>query len=150
MIMVLWMLLGAVVWSSFTMVPIYLVKFKSFSDMEVVFAGYSWNFNDDIILLDRCDADKLPDEYVFTHFDLHVHIHGLPVNDMTPSYVYSIASILGKVGLIHPDESTLWSRYARVRVHIDITRPLKETHRVKLPSSKECLISFKYEKLTKL
>ncbi|OVA15289.1 protein of unknown function DUF4283 [Macleaya cordata] len=108
--------------------------------MEVVFDGSPWSFNDDPLVIECCDPDRLPYKYLFDSVEFWIQLHGLPVHYLTPRSIAPIASHIGVVIPILLVDTALWGRYARVRVRVNITRPLRQCISVTLPSSKVCLI----------
>ncbi|KAF3953870.1 hypothetical protein CMV_020714 [Castanea mollissima] len=77
-----------------------------------------------------------------------VQISNLPSRHMTKEYGALIGSTLGEVILVDASESgRAWGSCVRVRVKIDITKPLCWGRMVRLSGSYRRWVSFLYERL---
>ncbi|KAL0326477.1 UNVERIFIED_CONTAM: hypothetical protein Sangu_1725700 [Sesamum angustifolium] len=80
--------------------------------------------------------------------DFHIHIHGLPLGKMNQDVASYIGRKLGKVKEVDKDSSgDIWGSSVRIRVSIDITKPLKRALKLRTVLGDEHLVTFTYERL---
>ncbi|TXG69371.1 hypothetical protein EZV62_004306 [Acer yangbiense] len=77
-----------------------------------------------------------------------VQIHDIPIMCMNRRTVKWLAEQIGKVIEIPTESRDCWGKYLRVKVLIDISRPLKRWLRLKLDKSDNIVVvGLKYERL---
>lgn len=69
---------------------------------------------------------------------------------MNSQKVFNIVQTLGTPEPIDPQMTAKWGKYAKVRVRLDITKPIPKDMVVTLKSKKKIPITFRYEKLPRL
>ncbi|OVA16232.1 protein of unknown function DUF4283 [Macleaya cordata] len=143
-------------WNPTTTMPIkefyegsYLVHFKELADLDAVIIGAPWTIHDDLLLYERCENNKLPEEYTFEKAKFWVQLHGLLVDYLTPASVFKIASELGPAQPIKSEDTMKWGRYARAKIELDITDALPKHINTTLANGKPCRVDLKYEKLAR-
>ncbi|XP_026458974.1 uncharacterized protein LOC113359579 [Papaver somniferum] len=144
-----WRPSGCIEISSFSQ-AIYKVKFELGCDCNNVIMRSPWGLNEDLLLLEVCDPDKLPHEYEFQYTDFTVKVHGLSMSNQKIKMVEFIAS---KIGISYPIlvlEQAKFGSFARVRVKIDVTQPIRRELSFLLPSKKKCTVNLRYERLPKV
>ena len=75
--------------------------------------------------------------------------HHLPIGFRTSKIVQNIGDYVGQ--FMESDDNNFtstWQDYLRVRVSIDIQKPLKRRMRIKKPGSEWVWVEFRYESLT--
>ena len=89
-----------------------------------------------------------PEEFKIQCCPFWVQIHGFPLGLMTKKIGTVLGASIGDVEEVDVEGGQIaWGRYLRVRVMIDIRKPLKRGSNVAIPESGNELILFKYEKL---
>lgn len=129
---------------------VYLVYFGLGCDYNTVITRSPRGLNEDLLLLEKCDPDKIPEEYEFKYADFTVQVHGLPMSSQTTKIVEFVASKIGFPYPINPSEQTKWRSFARVRVKVDVTEPIRQELVFTLPSKKKCKAKLRYERLHKV
>lgn len=129
---------------------IYKVGFENLSDMEAILKESPWALNNELMVLERCDEDLLPEEYEFKHVWFWIQIHGLPISMLNRKKILSMSKKFGSPQDISDEDAAKWGKYARARVKIDITKPLPKEMKVTLASKKIRMAQFTYEKLPRL
>ncbi|KAL0433345.1 UNVERIFIED_CONTAM: hypothetical protein Slati_2668800 [Sesamum latifolium] len=77
-----------------------------------------------------------------------VHIHGLPIRMMTRDVVEAIGARLGTVIECAPNQAQLgWESKIRMKVSLDVRKPLKRGFCLRSPGGEQLMVSFTYEKL---
>jgi 14-3-3 protein epsilon len=82
------------------------------------------------------------------HSNMWVQIHNLPMGLMKENVGVRLANYIGSfVEYDKNNGSSFWRQYMRVRVKIDVRKPLKKDTKVMNKEGKWCTVNFKYEKL---
>nr|GMD70849.1 uncharacterized protein LOC109179941 [Ipomoea batatas] len=95
------------------------------------------------------EETKLMKEVKDKEYTDRVQAYNIPPSMQTKKIAKMIGAFLGSFRMI--DEANmdgLWRRFMRVRVQLDVTKPLKRKMRVKPPRGEAFYIDFKYERLT--
>ena len=71
------------------------------------------------------NGDKQPSNVTLLHYLSWVHIFNLPLNCHDHDSLVKDGTKIGRVIEINPIDINSWGKYARVRVHVDVTLPLK-------------------------
>ncbi|MBA0805993.1 hypothetical protein Gohar_005470 [Gossypium harknessii] len=117
-------------------------------DIERVLTGLPWTFNNHLLLLNKLvrGEDPLKVPLIFTPF--WVQIHDVPIGLFSEMLAIQLGNFIG----VFPeyDTSNLGKEnrnYMRVRVQIDVRKPLKRKKKV-LCNGVRSYVKFKYERLS--
>jgi hypothetical protein len=125
---------------------IFMFSFQHEGDVRRVWERRPWSFKGEHLILKRYEPDWSLNDIDFSVTDFWVQIHGLPLNRQNHPSLKTLGGIMGKV--IDTDLlGSGWKRFVRVRVEIEVGKPLRmgfPLHREKLPA---IWIPFKFEKL---
>jgi hypothetical protein len=122
--------------------------FEDAADRERVMMGEPWAYDKHLVILKHIEEDEAIEEVAFCETAFWVQLHGLPVRKMTFEVVTAICSSLGKIDHVSEGDANAEGGMAmRVRVIMDITKPLCRGRKIRLEKGKELWISFKYERL---
>ncbi|KAL0347721.1 UNVERIFIED_CONTAM: hypothetical protein Scaly_1788100 [Sesamum calycinum] len=128
----------------------FLLKFFHVLDRDRVLARCPWAYEKNLLVLasvEVADDPKLID-LNWCDFHIHIHIHGLPLGKMNQDVASYIGRKLGKVKEVDRDSSgDIWGSSVRIRVSIDITKPLKRALKLRTVLGDEHLVTFTYERL---
>ena len=84
----------------------------------------------------------------FLHVDVWVHIIDLPCGFLAERVVRDIRNFIGAFVEVDPRNfDGEWKEYARVRVSLDVRKPLKRRMKIKKPGGDWYWVNFKYERL---
>ncbi|OMO59259.1 hypothetical protein COLO4_34268 [Corchorus olitorius] len=111
---------------------LFLFKFQSEGDRDRVIDGCPWNFDNSLLLFAGYNGGLRPNQYVFTKGPFWIRIYDLPMGMPSAAMARTIGARLGD--LIDVDDTLDkggWSIFLRVRVSIDITKPLRRTVAIK-------------------
>ncbi|KAL5546097.1 hypothetical protein UlMin_005784 [Ulmus minor] len=130
----------------------FVFHFLSITDRRRVLSGGSWCYQNKLLVLEEPTGVGDYSKMSFSQAPFWVQLHNIPVFCMSKA----VGSILGNmVGLVqevecNQDELCLGT-FIRVRVIIDISKPLKRILKVHLGSDKELVtILLRYEHLPEL
>lgn len=104
---------------------LFLLEFDLEEDLEWVLTGRPWLFDNYLVAMQKFDGSIPPDRLDLSKAALWVQIHGLPLVCMNKAVGTKIGLSMGAmVGLDVGEDGVGWGRYLRVRVVIDLGRPL--------------------------
>ena len=125
----------------------WLFEFKDQVDKMRVMDERPWSFERQILVLNEFDGSIPPFQLVFDHSPFWIQAHDIPLICMNKDVGTKIGNSLGD--LIEVDvagDGMGWGNYLRLRVNIDITKPLDRGKALHL-AGKTSWVEFKYEKL---
>uniref|UniRef100_A0A2N9I5D1 Reverse transcriptase domain-containing protein n=1 Tax=Fagus sylvatica TaxID=28930 RepID=A0A2N9I5D1_FAGSY len=127
---------------------IVLIEFDDGSDLERVFLGEPWSYDKYLIAFHRVGAGIAIEELPFNRVDFWVQLHNLPILCMKKSVAETMGKSIGEVlrAQTHEEEAGN-GRCMRIRVRVDISKPLRRGHRIGLAHGGEGWVSFQYERL---
>ena len=128
-----------------------LFAFKGETDIEKILAGEPWSFDKNLVALKRVLRPALVKGLVFDNVRFWVQVHDLPLGSMNMQTASDIVSTAGEVILgSSDDEEFEGGNFMRVRVSIDITKPLSRGRKVEFSNGEVSWVSCKYERLPNL
>lgn len=126
-----------------------MFKFASEADKRRVLSGGPWHFERALIVLKEPSGIGEITKQVFTHSAFWVQLHNIPVGCMEQETVRMLGETIGTVEEIDADEEgECIGQYARVRISIDITQPLKKIIYVEQEGEEDIPIPVVYERLS--
>ncbi|KAL8554502.1 hypothetical protein ACS0TY_002617 [Phlomoides rotata] len=123
-------------------------QFQLTSDLTVVLMKEPWLFKKNIVALQELDRGEQPSAVVFNKAPLWIRIYDLPIASRNEKVLIAIASKCGTLIEIDPESINGIGRSARLKVRVDIQKPLKKGLNLEMKNSKPLWINFKYERLT--
>ncbi len=122
--------------------------FEDEADRERVMMGEPWAYDKYLIILQRIEEEEAIEDVVFRETSLWVQLHGLPVQRMNPEVANTLVSSLGRIEKISDKDTNADGGQAmRIRVRLDVTKPLCRGRKARLEKGRETWIFFKYERL---
>ncbi|MBA0710170.1 hypothetical protein Golax_025162 [Gossypium laxum] len=127
----------------------YLFQFFHEVDIQRVLAGTPWFFNNHLLLLHRIQPSENPSlvPLIFTEF--WVQVHDLPPGLVSEPMAKQFGDFLGK--FLEYDLSDQFgnsSSIMHIRVHLNVTNPLRRRKKVMVGSDRIFYAHFQYEKLS--
>ncbi|XP_038716189.1 uncharacterized protein At4g02000-like [Tripterygium wilfordii] len=105
---------------------LYLLHFFSKEDYNKVLDGSPWTFDKHPLLLKEYNGNLRPCDVVFEEMPLWVRFCNLPFKMMNEKVGLQLGAAVGRIEKVDLDRNGCgWGKYLRVRIHIDITKPLK-------------------------
>ena len=125
-----------------------IILFEEEVDLKRVLMNSPWSFDKYLITLHKLGEDEHIQGIRFDEISFLVQIHDLPERRMTKETGVRTGCILREVERVNvPTTGILLGKCIRVRVKIDITKPLCHGRFVKFGGSNSCWVSFHYEQL---
>lgn len=126
---------------------LWLFEFSDGEDKRRVMEGRPWSFDRQILVIREFDGQTPPAQMTLNSSVFWVQIHDMPLACMTKSVGIKIGESIGELEDIEIEEDGIgWGRYLRIRVNVDITKPLERGRALQL-GGKSIWVNFKYEKL---
>lgn len=117
-------------------------------DMESAINGGPWSFDGHLLVIERMKLGVQLENIPLYSVDFWIQVHNLPAGLMLERVGKTIANFIGDfVEYDKNNNSSFWRQYMRLRVKIDVRKPLKKHTRVKNKGGEWCTVLFKYEKL---
>lgn len=127
---------------------VFVFEFGNNVDCNRLLAKHRWNFNGALLIFCLLEGDERPADLKLVKVPFWIQIHGLQLRHMTTQVGRVIGSRLGEV--LEVESSTggvAWGRCLRVKVLLDVTRPLCRGSTISTGSIKTKVL-FRYEKLS--
>lgn len=126
----------------------FLCCFISMADKERVIDGAPWHFERALVLTEEISGSITPHSTNIHTAYFWIHVHNVPLQSMTKSTGEAIGSHLGECVMVNSDEEGLcFGKFMRVRIKLDIRRPLRRGTKVDLGDKHQFWVEFQYEKL---
>lgn len=127
---------------------LYTFQFFHHLDLQRVLKKGPWYFDNHMLILDFIPSNTMPNQVVLQSVPFWVQIHDLPTGYMSEKVGKDIASSIGEfIEYDATNNSNYLRSYMRIRVLLDVTKPLKRMKKIKRPGGESSVIKFKYERL---
>ncbi|KAJ8451231.1 hypothetical protein Cgig2_014003 [Carnegiea gigantea] len=123
---------------------LFLFQFFYELDMRRVLDGGPWCFDQHLLVLKECSEKEQPSKIVLEKALLWMHIYDLPFDSWAETVINMIGSKVGEVMEVDKED---YGTYVRVRLAMEITRPLRRGMKIKDESGGCIWVYFKYERL---
>ncbi|XP_021808570.1 uncharacterized protein At4g02000-like [Prunus avium] len=127
---------------------LFLFIFAKELDRNRVLRNGPWNFDKALVLLEEPNGNIAPSRMLLKFAEFWVQIHNVPLLGMTVQTGRQIGNCMGEcIDVTQGQEGECMGRFLRVRVKMDITKPLKWGTKISLPSGQQERVDFRYERL---
>ena len=128
---------------------LFVAAFSSEAVLQRIFAFSPWTFDKKLILLARFVGDLQPSAVKFTHSAFWIRIMNLPIKSMTREVGEDIGTAVGRLLEVDvPNENGIaWGRFLRIRVEVEIAKPLMRGCIIQVEDDKPVWVDFRYEHL---
>lgn len=124
--------------------------FKFFHDLDVqrVLNDGPWTFNQQVLLLKKLEGDDQLQNIRLSDLFIWIQVYDLPIGFNSEIIHKSIGNYVGKFLEFDPKNfQGLWRNYLRIKVAIDVRRPLRSKMRIKKSGGEWIWINFMYERM---
>ena len=127
---------------------LFLAIFGSEEHFQEIIDKSQWSFDKRLILMKRFYGDISPAKVTFTHSLFWIRIFNTPIISMNKDVEAHSANEMGKLIIVDAPKSGLaWGPFLRIRVRIDITKPLMRGKMIQIENLDANWAVFKYERL---
>ncbi|XP_016694273.1 uncharacterized protein At4g02000-like [Gossypium hirsutum] len=126
-----------------------LFRFYSEIDLKRVMDGMPWFFNRHLIIFHRLARDEDPNLIPLWNAAFWVQIHNLPKGVTSEGTSRQLGDFIGKFMEYNSAMVTRGGgKFMRIRVLLDIRKPLKRKKRISIEQNKFIYVIFQYERLS--
>jgi hypothetical protein len=112
---------------------ILVIVFDDEADRERVLQGEPWAYDKHLIMFQRIAKEEAIEEVNFSEISFWIQLHGLPVRKMNQESATLLAAPLGVIEQVSEgDTATGNGQCLRIRVRLDITKPLCRGRKARL------------------
>lgn len=127
---------------------IYLFQFFHKEDLQWVVKGGPWMFDNAMMVLEPIAAGEDPLQVPLWHVNIWIQIHDLPMGFMTEAVGQQLGNFFGEfLEYDAKNNSTIWRECMRVRIRLDVRKPLRRKKKIVKKDGKEFVVTCKYERL---
>ncbi|KAK9206204.1 hypothetical protein WN943_016477 [Citrus x changshan-huyou] len=127
---------------------IFLFKFASESEKKRILFGGPWHFDRSLMVVTEPMGIGDAKKQDFTHALFWVQIHNIPIMCMDKEIIQEIGGRIGKVQEVETDDAgECMGSFVRVRIMVNVTRPLPKRLLLKLEDGGQISLRIAYEKL---
>uniref|UniRef100_A0A803QFT1 Reverse transcriptase domain-containing protein n=1 Tax=Cannabis sativa TaxID=3483 RepID=A0A803QFT1_CANSA len=126
----------------------FLFQFYHEIDIKRVVAGSPWYFNRKALIISRMKEESNPRCLTLNTLDVWVQLHDLKTGFMTSTVLKAVGNYVGVfVDACPKNFLGVWRDYMRIRVTIDLAKPLKRRMCIRKTGKEWIWITFKYENI---
>lgn len=128
---------------------LYLFQFYHKLDLQRVFNGGPWSFNNHMLILGMVQSDNnILTQIPLYHVCFWVQVHDLPVGFMLPVVGEHLGNFIGEFVEYDTNNNVgIWKPFMRIKVGVDVRNPLKKERKVRKAGGEWNVVKFKYERL---
>lgn len=127
---------------------VFMFKFASEADKNRVLNRGPWHFDRALIVLQEPKGIGSIKKQAFSHVSFWIQIHNVPLMCMDTSIIRELGARVGRVQDIGTDaHEECFGEFVRIRVSVDITKPLKKLIVLKQEGEEDIPMPVVYEQL---
>lgn len=105
---------------------VFLFQFYHADDMDWVFNGGPWSFDDAMLVLSKIGGGEDPLEVPLSNMQFWIQLFGVPAGLMTEIAGKQLGNFFGTFVSYDPNNnSSIWRECMRIKISIDVRQPLK-------------------------
>jgi hypothetical protein len=125
---------------------LFVIEFQHIWDKSSVLEGRPWLFEGHLFAVEDFNGLLQPTQLSFDKASFWVRMYNLPLACMNSAVGYQIGSSVGQVEEVDLVEDVAWGEFLRVRILLDLSKPLSRGRMLKIKSN-SVWVAFQYEKL---
>ena len=107
-----------------------------------------WSFDKRLVMMKQFTNDVSPENVTFQRSPFWIRVFNIPIKSMNATVGNYIANEIGIPLLVDAPKSGLaWGPFLRIRVDVDITKPLMRGKMIQIEGMEKGWVQFKYERL---
>lgn len=127
---------------------LFLFQFYHKDDLDWVQKGGPWSFDNAIPVFNSINMGEDPLKVPLNEVSFWIQIHDLPTGYMSESVGRQLGNFFGMFLEYDPKNNTgIWRECMRIRIKVDIRKPLKRKKKIVRKNASEFIVSCKYERL---
>ncbi|KAL0355426.1 UNVERIFIED_CONTAM: LINE-1 retrotransposable element O protein [Sesamum radiatum] len=126
-----------------------LLCFNHIIDKQQALDGCPWSFEKNILILKSIGELENPMHVALDECDFFVHVHDLPLSMMNLGIATLIGNRIGSFQDLEADDTGCsWGATMRIRVSLNVHKPLKRSLKLQSSFGQELVVRFTYERLS--
>lgn len=126
----------------------YSFVFYHVLDVKKVIEGGPWSFEQNLLIYHELSDKEDPHLVKLNKMDIWVQVYDLPKGCISETILQSIGNYVGCYVCSDPaNMDGMWKQFVRIRVTMDVDKPLKRKMKIKREGNTWSWINFKYERL---
>lgn len=127
---------------------IYLFQFFHKEDMQWVVKGGPWTFDNVMLALEPVAPYDDPVKVPLWFVNIWIQIHELPMGFMTEAIGKQLGNFFGEfIEYDSKNNTSIWRECMRVRIRLDVRKPLKRKKKIVKKDGSEFTVTCKYERI---
>lgn len=128
---------------------VFLFNFESKDDRDWIWKNGSWMFDRSLVVLEAPEKNQRVADLNFKRSDFWLRIFNLPIGYRNEIIAKKIGNMIGEFMEMDKNENCgMWGNNIRIKVKLDISRPLKRGLMLKIDETGEQLwITIRYERI---
>ncbi|XP_050207776.1 uncharacterized protein LOC126657171 [Mercurialis annua] len=126
---------------------LFVCEFYSKLDRNRIVDEAPWHFDKQLILFEPLNGNMQPNNMMLVSCPVWVRIYDLPLNCRGKGAISKIGAKFGQVIDWKAEEGSRWGRYGRVKVILDISKPLVRGTKIANSLGELSWVYFKYERI---
>lgn len=127
---------------------IFLFQFYRVEDLQWVLKGGPWTFDNVMLALEQVAPGENPAEVKLCSLSIWIQIYNLPMGYMMESVGKQLGNFFGTFMEYDVKNNTsIWREYMRIRIKLDVRKPLKRKKKIMKKDGTEFIVTCKYERL---
>lgn len=125
---------------------LFVVQFACARDRKKVLDGCPWTFDQNLVMMSEIAEGTQPSDIRLSLSPFWIRLYNLPMDNRSEHHVRLIGNCLGEVLEIESD-GVEWDTSARIKVLMDVTKPLRRVQKIRNSKGNIVLVEIKYERL---
>lgn len=125
---------------------LFVVQFASTRDKTKVMDGCPWTFDQHLVMMKDIESGFPPSEIELIYCPFWIRIYNLPLDSRSKKHVAAIGGSIGEVLEVESNDIS-WDKSARVKILLNVTKPLRRVQKVQNSMGKVVMVEIKYERL---
>lgn len=110
--------------------------------------GGPWTYDNQFLILHRLSQGEVPTQVPLHAIPLCVQIYELPIGYISEAIGKQLGAFIGRfIEYDNSNNAGFWRTYMRIRVDVDVLKPLRRCKKIRKPDGNWFIVQFKYEKL---
>uniref|UniRef100_A0A803MQQ5 DUF4283 domain-containing protein n=1 Tax=Chenopodium quinoa TaxID=63459 RepID=A0A803MQQ5_CHEQI len=126
---------------------LFAFQFTSVEDKEKIVERSPWFFDDKLLVLKDITGDEQPSTIEFTHTPMWIRLIDVPFNKRNAKVMKEIGDYIGGFVVFDDSGPLGWGEFMRIKVNIDLAKPLHRGLFLATGSSSSKWVPIKYKRL---
>lgn len=113
--------------------------------------GGPWSFDGAMLIINTISKGEDPMEVPLVNISFWIQLYGFPGSFMSEQVGKQLGDFFGTFVSYDPNNnSSIWRECMRIKILVDVRKPLKRKKKICRKNGTECIVQCKYERLGEL